>query len=573
MCAKLRFFSYFLILFFMFNSLQADWKAEIVQRHLDERYKIERISDDVVKVENKISKYFKYVNIKDQGQFFKNLSSNMQIFDLMSIDTNQFKSKYQFFDKILVSGALGYPMVLKDLNNNNLLDIVGSYKIEQDLKIANCAIFEIQADSSFQIKHLYSKFDSIVNVLDISDVDKDHLIELNFKKARGQLFLNYESNIKNNYPETLRFSYRMWQESGAIGSETFTDMDNDGITDIIYVGDDTLAPDGQKIYVAEYDSGLHNFVQKYRYSPPEWRVSGFSVGDFDGDGFKEFATGSIDGDVYVFENQRNDAYDLVFSDTISTPNAYLTCATNDIDHNGKIEFFLGGSSYYNGVGGTKVYWFEADGDNHYQKKYTFFLSGTDVLGTTELYSYDVNADGIDDLVFGFGGSVVILIWEEDHFRLHYLDWWENLWQEIQSVNIYDLFNDGKTDLFVSIEDIKNLPRLSTYIYLNNFVTGFGANENHILKDFKLDQNFPNPFNNNTNIRFFIKDYKLISLIIYDINGKEVVKLIDHRNLFAGEHRVVWNGKDKYGKEVSSGVYLYHLKSGQFSQIKKMLLIR
>ena len=573
MCSKLRFYGYFLILLFMFNPLPADWKAEIAQRHLDERYKIEKISDDVVKVANKISKYFKYVNIKDQGKLSEIQISNMQIFDLMSIDTNQFKSKYQFFNRILVSGLDGYPMVMGDFNKNNKLDIAGSYKLEQDLTIVNCAIIELQSDSTFVLQKIYPKKDSIVNVLAKTDVNKNGLFELNFDKAGGQLFYNYESKIKESYPDSLKFKYRMWQEGGGISSETFLDLDNDGFSDVVYVGDDTLPPHGHKIYVAEYDPVLHNFVRKFRYSPSEWRVSGFSVGDFDGDGYKEFATGSIDGDVYVFENQGNDAYDMIFSDTISTPNAYLTCATNDIDHNSKIEFFLGGSSYYNGVGGTKVYWFEADGDNHYQKKYTFFLSGTDVLGTTELYSYDVNADGIDDLVFAFAGSVVILIWEKDHFRLHYYDWWENYWQEIQSVNIYDLFNDNRPDLLISVNDIKNSPRVNTFVYLNNFLTSIGQYKQEIMSNYTLYQNFPNPFNKQSIILFHLNNMEKVTLTVFNISGKEVIKLINQQMLNAGEHRIMWDGKDMNGKEVSSGVYLYHLKSGQFSQIKKMLLIR
>ncbi len=567
------FFLFVLNLLILISSLNADWKAEVKNRHLNERYEISKMDTGILKIENRLTKTFKYINITDQESLSKTLSSKMQFFDLINTDTNLFKNKYRFFDKIEVSGVVGYPLVINDLNNNRLIDIVGStYKEKEDSGLANCAIMELQSDSTFVLQKKYVRHDSIVNVLAETDVDKDGLNELNFKNALGE-FQTYENTTINNYPDSLQFKYRMWTGTGEVGSETFVDMDNDGITDIIYVGDDTLPPDGNKVYVAEYDSTVHNFVQKFRYSPPEWRVSGFSVGDFDGDGFKEFATGSIDGDVYVFENQGNDAYDLVFSDTISTPNAYLTCATNDIDHNGKIEFFLGGSSYYNGVGGTKVYWFEADGNNHYYKKYTFFLSGTDVLGTTELYSYDVNADGIDDLVFAFAGSVVILIWERDHFRLHYYDWWENLWQEIQSVNIYDLFNDGRPNLLISTHDIKNLPEFNTYIYTNNFLTNISRNHYKIIKNFKLEQNYPNPFNNKTIISFSINQTFIINLFIYNINGKEVIKLVDHQVFNAGVHRVIWNCKDKHGKEVSSGVYLYSLKSCNYSLTKKMLLIR
>ena len=61
--------------------------------------------------------------------------------------------------------------------------------------------------------------------------------------------------------------------------------------------------------------------------------------------------------------------------------------------------------------------------------------------------------------------MIILIWDKDHFCLHYSDWWENLWQDIQNVNIYDLFWNGKPDLLISVNEIKDMAGLSTNIYL------------------------------------------------------------------------------------------------------------
>ncbi|MCD6374352.1 MAG: T9SS type A sorting domain-containing protein, partial [Caldisericaceae bacterium] len=82
-----------------------------------------------------------------------------------------------------------------------------------------------------------------------------------------------------------------------------------------------------------------------------------------------------------------------------------------------------------------------------------------------------------------------------------------------------------------------------------------------------------PFNKQSIILFHLNNMEKVTLTVFNISGKEVIKLINQQMLNAGEHRIMWDGKDMNGKEVSSGVYLYHLKSGQFSQIKKMLLIR
>ncbi|MCB5255749.1 MAG: T9SS type A sorting domain-containing protein, partial [Candidatus Cloacimonetes bacterium] len=85
------------------------------------------------------------------------------------------------------------------------------------------------------------------------------------------------------------------------------------------------------------------------------------------------------------------------------------------------------------------------------------------------------------------------------------------------------------------------------------------------------QNYPNPFNPHTNIFFSVKDIaESASLTIYNTKGQIV------RRLFSGlpaksELSLLWDGKDDSGKAVSSGIYLYRLQAGDFSQTRKMLL--
>ncbi|MBL7135935.1 MAG: right-handed parallel beta-helix repeat-containing protein [Candidatus Marinimicrobia bacterium] len=90
--------------------------------------------------------------------------------------------------------------------------------------------------------------------------------------------------------------------------------------------------------------------------------------------------------------------------------------------------------------------------------------------------------------------------------------------------------------------------------------------------YALHPNYPNPFNPETNIRFDLPDASHVSLIIYDITGREVVKLVDSSKP-CGYHKVIWDGKDRHGNPVSSGVYIYRIKIGAFTQAKKMVLVR
>ena len=90
--------------------------------------------------------------------------------------------------------------------------------------------------------------------------------------------------------------------------------------------------------------------------------------------------------------------------------------------------------------------------------------------------------------------------------------------------------------------------------------------------FKLEQNYPNPFNPSTTIKFAIPQKEFVSLKIYDILGREVKTLLsEDRNV--GTYSVKWNGVDNSGNRISSGVYFYRLKAGNFTQVKKMVLLK
>ena len=86
------------------------------------------------------------------------------------------------------------------------------------------------------------------------------------------------------------------------------------------------------------------------------------------------------------------------------------------------------------------------------------------------------------------------------------------------------------------------------------------------KEFKLEQNFPNPFNPTTTIQYQLPADSKVTLKVYDILGSEVATLID-KEQEAGFKEVQFNGSS-----YASGMYIYRLTSGSFSSIKKMLII-
>ncbi len=98
-------------------------------------------------------------------------------------------------------------------------------------------------------------------------------------------------------------------------------------------------------------------------------------------------------------------------------------------------------------------------------------------------------------------------------------------------------------------------------------------EDPIIPDeFIVHQNFTNPFNPETEIRFALTKDSHVLINIYNTLGQQIGTLIDTPYV-AGFHSVRWDGKDRNGSPVSSGVYLYQIQAGEFSQARKMSLIR
>jgi hypothetical protein len=91
-------------------------------------------------------------------------------------------------------------------------------------------------------------------------------------------------------------------------------------------------------------------------------------------------------------------------------------------------------------------------------------------------------------------------------------------------------------------------------------------------EFTLRQNAPNPFNPTTTIRFTVAQSAPVKLSVYSMNG-QLVREILSEEMVAGAHEVVWDGRDAVGREVSSGVYVYLLRSGIQTAVKRMTLVR
>ena len=143
---------------------------------------------------------------------------------------------------------------------------------------------------------------------------------------------------------------------------------------------------------------------------------------------------------------------------------------------------------------------------------------------------------------------------------------------------YSGFNDASQPGFYEI----NLPVGNYYLAVRNFtgspqslvynteiwrIVGITNLNTEIPSQFRLSQNYPNPFNPTTKIKFDLKNSGMVKIKVFDLTGKEVATLVNE-NLNAGGYETEFNGSG-----LTSGVYFYKIETDNYSEVKKMTLLK
>ncbi|MBN1212567.1 MAG: VCBS repeat-containing protein [candidate division Zixibacteria bacterium] len=378
---------------------------------------------------------------------------------------------------------------------------------------------------------------------------------------------------------------------------TVADLNGDLLPDIA-----SSASDSSRIEI-HFNAGGGNFAPVVRYSVGA-SPYGICAADLNGDGHIDLATSNYSGNnVSVLINHGNGTFPVHMEYAAGTGTHGISYG--DLDNDGDLDLVTGcwsnpyvyvslnngNGTFLNGVGYDADYYprcpitadFDDDGNldiavSNFSGQSISVLPGNgdgtfgiqsavDVAYPYNVCKGDIDGDGDIDLV-----------------APEYSDGWIKI-----------LTNDGLGD-FTTADSVATSPSgpfnvcaadyngdgildiASTniaghlQIILNQMVTAVEDSPLGLPSQFNLRQNYPNPFNPETIIEYRLQKRTQVKLTVYNVLGQPVKTLVDEMQS-AGNYRAFWNGTDQNNRSVATGVYFYRLRAGDFTEAKKMVLLK
>lgn len=576
----MKLFKYFSVLIFIQISLsaQTSFDEELSKVKSNPDIKVEFLNKDRISVNYSNSKTTIF-NLG--GNFKQNINSDSIprfVFNLWELDTSLFNYKYYFWQEVPVSFNFPNPF-LGDLNNNNDVEIYGwkkGYYTEKS------EIWCYEQDEFQIFRPAYKYPANTILSYNIYDIDSDgnqelHLIATHFDSIWGG-YVNDQTFFKKPSFDSLAtqfyFDYNIFTGDGfnnQLNDFTFSDFNNDDTTEAIY---HSLL---KAIHLVKFNKAELSFDSVFTYSTfidsslGHEFVAGFIVGDFDLDRKTDIIFSSEYGNIYIIENESGGEYSINWEGNSGIWNSYIHFKTNDIDNNGKPEFWIGGESFAIGV--TRLVCFETDGDNSYHIVTEIEFPGLLSLNGLSGMSIDIDNEGKEELVINVGNVVVVLKFigstNNLKYEIYYYYQFDNV---VESMIMYKFPSSKYPSIVLCMyQSLGGWTRDFTQIF-NNYLTTDIKKEKKSLIGYNLYSNFPNPFNPNTNIKFELPERSKIKIKVYNSTGEEIITLLD-QSLERGEHIIVWNGINKNNNSVPSGVYFISMEAGRFHKTIKSVLIK
>lgn len=203
--------------------------------------------------------------------------------------------------------------------------------------------------------------------------------------------------------------------------------------------------------------------------------------------------------------------------------------------------------------------------------YELVKTQTDTTDVLELYVYD--GDGrnypidFESSVGAYNNIKVSVDNSDDQYEyiVQYLCPPEETLIEMNFDSLTGIDSDWAEFRFLVLQNSEVVDCI-TYSIEQQF--GLSVVDENLPSQINLSQNYPNPFNPSTSIRFELREPAAISLMVYDLLGREVDRLIDSELLSSGIHQRVWEPSP----DIGGGIYVYQIRSGEKVKTRKMTLI-
>lgn len=460
----------------------------------------------------------------------------------------------------IVAGERAMP-IFTDLDNDNLLDlIVGEssgdlHYYEQDG--TGSLSFTLVSENLSGID--VGKYSSPC----FADFDEDGMLDLLIGEMDGNLN-HYQQDTAGSTTFNLiteKFVSGVI-DVGVEAAPTIADLDNDGLLDLI-IG----AKEGILNHYEQDTSGSSTFnLISYNFSViDDGSYSTPYFTDLDNDGLHDLIVGESDGNLNHYEQDAvgSTTFNLI-SDSFSgivVGNRSAPCVI-DLDSDGLLDMIVGNRDGY-----LKYYKQDAIGSTGFTLV-SDSLSGIDVGNYSAPSFTDLDSDGLLDMIVGENlnhyeqdavGSTSFTLISDNLNEIH-----------VSSAKpiFADINGDGLEDLIVGVYDggVHYFQRDQDVGIISDYISGSNA------LPFQLFPNYPNPFNPITTIRYDLLKSVNVNVSIYNLLGQRI-KVLENGFQQAGSYAMQWDGKDNYELSLSSGIYICRIQAGEFVQSIKLMLLK
>ena len=337
----------------------------------------------------------------------------------------------------------------------------------------------------------------------------------------------------------------------------FADLDNDGDKDIIYFKSEQ---DNASINIVENISGTYSGTIRTILSNPD--IQTYKTIDMDFDGLLDIVTNNDNDEMVLLKNEN----DLTFHSPVvylpGTSSAYFSFG--DVDNDGYTDIVKFNQSSNSGA--LEIIPGISDTLGFSDSLYT--VSSSTIFSEILLTDIDHDMD-LDIFYYTFEGASSDMGFYENNGLSG--NWTNHIIAQDIGLSEHPILCDIDGNGFDDILYCEYYSGDIIAIYNNLTTENDSEPEQPFVKNI-LHANYPNPFNPQTKISFSLVKAGEAELTVYNIKGQKVKTLVNDY-IEAGEHSVIWNGKDNDGKDVSSGVYFYRLKTIDTVQNRKMLLLK